>query len=144
MEANNQHEEDNEQPAEQETQKTDKVASTVKTYRPPDGSPPVICIHTKPTLMKKLAAFLKHFDRPPQQLFLEFAFVEVEEDNVAQFRYKLTHPILEAIYGNALDEELKRSMLVSPQESFQRGTMNMGGRGSGGGRRLPESLTPRL
>jgi hypothetical protein len=48
--------------------------STVKTYRPPDGSTPVVCIHTKPSLMKKLMAFLEHFDRPPQQLFLVFLF----------------------------------------------------------------------
>jgi hypothetical protein len=124
--------------------KTDKtMTSNVKTYRPPDGSPPVICIHTKPSLMKRLAAFLRHFDRPPQQLFLEFAFVEVEEDNVAQFRYKLTHPILEAIYGNTVDEELKRSMLVSPQESYQRGSFNVRQQGETG-RRLPESLTPRM
>ncbi|KAL0482093.1 arylsulfatase E [Acrasis kona] len=120
-----------------------KDKSTVKTYRPPDGSPPVICIHTTPTLMKRLAAFLRHFDRPPQQLFLEFAFVEVEESNVAQFRYKLTHPILEAIYGSTVDEELRRSMLVTPQEASTNGPLSgLGNRN--GSRRLPESLNPRM
>ncbi len=109
--------------------------SSVKTYRPPDGSPAVICIHTTPKLMKRLANFLQHFDRPPQQLFLEFAFVEVEEQKVAQFRYKLTHPVLDAVYsgGAAGVSALANNFSLSPEE------MDAGSR-----RRLPPELTPRM
>lgn len=110
--------------------------SYVKTYRPPDGSPPVVCIYTKPSLMKKLAAFLRTFDRPPQQLFLEFAFVEVQEDDVAQFRYKLSHPLLNTIYGDTrIDEEVRRAMITPVErERIRRES----------GARLPDELNPRL
>ena len=110
--------------------KTMKGSSSVKTYRPPDGSPAVICIHTKPELMKRLAAFLQHFDRPPQQLFMEFAFVEVEEQNVSQFRYKLTNPILDAVYQGGSNVA---GFSLSPEE------LDHGSR-----RRLPNELIPRM
>ena len=123
----------NEDPNNNEDQTTaanNLFQSSVKTYRPPDGSPAVICIHTKPKLMKRLANFLQHFDRPPQQLFLEFAFVEVEEQNVAQFRYKLTHPILDAVYNGS---NTLANFTLSPEE------LDAGSR-----RRLPPELTPRM
>ena len=110
--------------------KSKRFQSSVKTYKPPDGSPAVICIHTRPRLMKRLANFLQHFDRPPQQLFLEFTFVEVEEQNVAQFRYKLTHPILDAVYNGS---SAMANFSLSPEE------LDAGSR-----RRLPGDLTPRM
>ncbi|KAL9651782.1 hypothetical protein ABK040_014427 [Willaertia magna] len=119
--------------------------SQVKTYIPPttttqqkDGksstsqqtiaSTPVVCIYTKPHLMKRLKQFLDHFDRPPQQLFIDFAFVEVEENDVAQFRYKLQHPILQSIYGPTIDEQLPLYQNESTSSTA----------------RLPTSLTPRI
>lgn len=105
--------------------------STVKTYRPPDNSPPVVCIHTKPSLMKRLNDFLQHFDRPPQQLFLEFVFVEVEEDSAQQFRYKLNHPILNSIVGSEFTDEMRN---LQPIQRLNRTTST----------RLPSELNPRL
>eukprot|EP01080_Neovahlkampfia_damariscottae_P000837 gene837-9086_t len=116
----------------EETPKTSvDEKSTVKTYRPPDGSTPVVCIHTKPSLMKKLMSFLQHFDRPPQQLFLEFVFVEVEENDAAQFRYRLNHPMLNSITGGDIDSDLL-NMQPFQQTSNQPST------------RLPSELNPRM
>ena len=78
--------------------------------------------------MRRLKQFLDHFDRPPQQLFIDFAFVEVEENDVSQFRYKLQHPILQSIYGPTVDEQLPLYQNESTSSSA----------------RLPTSLTPRL
>lgn len=105
--------------------------SSVKTYRPPDNSPPVVVIHTKPSLMKRLNDFLQHFDRPPQQLFLEFVFVEVEEDSAQQFRYKLNHPILNSIVGGEFTDDMRN---LQPLQSLNRTTST----------RLPNELNPRL
>ncbi|KAF0973064.1 hypothetical protein FDP41_008728 [Naegleria fowleri] len=118
------------------------LRSQVKTYTPPPmsdtphSSPsssvasttPVVSIYTKPHLMRRLKQFLDHFDRPPQQLFIDFAFVEVEENDVSQFRYKLQHPILQSIYGPTVDEQLPLYQNESTSSSA----------------RLPTSLTPRL
>ena len=81
--------------------------------------------------MKKLTSFLQHFDRPPQQLFLEFVFVEVEEDSATQFRYNLNHPILDSIVGQDMSEELR---------NLQPGPRNM----RNSNVRLPPELNPRL
>eukprot|EP00761_Pharyngomonas_kirbyi_P004132 gb/GECH01004136.1/.p1 GENE.gb/GECH01004136.1/~~gb/GECH01004136.1/.p1 ORF type:complete len:180 (+),score=67.13 gb/GECH01004136.1/:1-540(+) len=97
------------QPPETTHRPSSSTKSTVKTYRPPDGSPPVLCIHTRPHLMKKLRAFFEHFDRPPQQLFLEFVFVEVAEEDAAQFRYRLEHPVIDSVYGRAADADVPLS-----------------------------------
>lgn len=124
--------------------------STVKTYRPPDGSTAVLCIHTTPTLMKKLAEFLRHFDRPPQQLFLEFVFVEVNEDDVAQFRYKLDHPLLQSIYGATMDggSNLMSSPLDDDDTQQVLNNSNNNFTGAGGRtrrlRNMPSSLTPKM
>nr|QRZ58745.1 general secretion pathway protein DN2 [Malawimonas jakobiformis] len=75
--------------------------STVSSFRPPEGGQPVVAIHTTPALMKKLVAFLKHFDRPPQQVYLEFVFLEVAEDDLAEFRYNVQHPLLYRLLGRA-------------------------------------------
>jgi len=111
--------------------------SQVKTYTPPSmgqtsagtsATTPVVSIYTKPHLMKRLKQFLDHFDRAPQQLFVDFAFVEVEENDVSQFRYKLQHPILQSIYGPTVDEQLPMYQNESTTSAA----------------RLPSSLTPRL
>ncbi len=117
--------------------------SQVKTYTPPsntDGSTssssqtqqlttiPMVSIYTKPHLMRRLKQFLDHFDRAPQQMFIDFAFVEVEENDVSQFRYKLQHPILQSVYGPTVDEQLPLYQNESTTSSA----------------RLPTSLTPRL
>lgn len=81
--------------------------------------------------MKKLNSFLQHFDRPPQQLFLEFVFVEVEEDSAAQFRYKLNHPILDSIVGQDISDELRN---IQPVQRDMRTSST----------RLPAELNPRL
>jgi hypothetical protein len=88
----------------------ENIKSTVKTYRPIDGSKPCICIHTKPSLMKKLRKFLENFDKPPKQLFLEFVFVEVENDQSSQFRYKLNHPFLNSIVENDQNSDILNRM----------------------------------
>ncbi len=153
------------------TEEEEDEKSIVKTYRPPDNSSgAVLCIHTKPTLMKKLLAFLEHFDKPPQELFLEFAFVEVNEDDVAQFRYKLEHPILQQIYDQTqqagfgfvnLPQNLEQSSMDMDLSQPSRLAMISQGNNTLGNnmntslsnnlpptgrtiRNLPSSLTPRL
>lgn len=117
--------------------------------------------------MRKLLQFLRHFDRPPQQLFLDFTFVEVNEDDVAQFRYKLDHPILRSIYDDFTgsdsggdDDAVYRSLQRGRHLGATMGMSGldeeghyyhpMAGGGSRSGRRgrrlrnLPTELSPRL
>jgi hypothetical protein len=51
--------------------------------------------------MRRLAEFLAQLDRPPHMVQLEFTMVEVAEDDLAQLRHRLNHPVLNRLAGEA-------------------------------------------
>ncbi|KAF0852584.1 Type II secretion system (T2SS)-related protein GspDN2 [Andalucia godoyi] len=103
------------------------LQSSVKAYVPPsmtDGGSggdepgrPLLCIHTRPSYMKRISEVLLRLDTPPQMLQLEFQLVEVAEDDLTQLRHRINHPVLNRIAGeSAMQDDVFSRRAYSPMD----------------------------